>query len=54
MWQSVTLLTGTTPSGAMLLLSKGMHPKIVLVRMGHADNAMTLNIYSHVTPDMQR
>ncbi len=29
-------------------------PKIVQERLGHADIAMTLNRYSHVTPDMQR
>jgi integrase len=31
-----------------------MHPKIAQERLGHADIAMTLNWYSHVTPDMQR
>ncbi|MEJ7900443.1 MAG: hypothetical protein WKF63_01260 [Thermomicrobiales bacterium] len=31
-----------------------MHPKIVQERLGHADIVMTLNRYSHVTPDMQR
>jgi integrase len=39
---------------ATLLLSQGVHPKIVQERLGHADIAMTLNRYSHVTPDMQR
>ncbi len=39
---------------ATLLLSQGVHPKVVQERLGHADIAMTMNLYSHVTPDMQR
>jgi integrase len=39
---------------ATLLLSQGAHPKIVQERLGHADIAMTMNLYSHDTPDMQR
>ena len=41
-------------TSATLLLAQGVHPKIVQERLGHADIAMTLNRYSHVTPDMQR
>lgn len=41
-------------SSATLLLAQGVHPKIVQERLGHADITMTLNRYSHVTPDMQR
>lgn len=41
-------------TSATLLLAKGIHPKIVQERLGHADISMTLNRYSHVTPDMQR
>lgn len=41
-------------TGATLLLAKGSHPKIVQERLGHSDISMTLNRYSHVTPDMQR
>lgn len=41
-------------NSATLLLAKGVHPKIVQERLGHADISMTLNRYSHVTPDMQR
>ena len=33
---------------------EGVHPKIVQERLGHSDIAMTLNLYSHVTPDMQQ
>jgi integrase len=29
-----------------------VHPKIVQERLGHADISMTLNRYSHVTPDI--
>jgi integrase len=39
---------------ATLLLSQGIHPKVVQERLGHADIAMTMNLYSHVTQDMQR
>jgi len=39
---------------ATLLLAQGVHPKVVQERLGHADIAMTMNLYSHVTPDMQR
>ena len=39
---------------ATLLLSQGVHPKIVQERLGHANISMTLDRYSHVTPDMQR
>lgn len=41
-------------TSATLLLGQGVHPRIVQERLGHADIAMTLNRYSHVTPDMQR
>ena len=36
------------------LLAQGVHLRIVQDRLGHAYIAMTLNRYSHVTPDMQR
>lgn len=38
---------------ATLLLSTGTHPKIVADRLGHAKTSTTLEIYSHVTPDLQ-
>ena len=41
-------------TSATFLLGRGVHPKIVQERLGHADISMTLNLYSHVTPDMQR
>lgn len=38
---------------ATLLLSAGEHPKIVSERLGHSSITMTLDVYSHVLPDMQ-
>lgn len=38
---------------AMLMLSQGVHPKVVQERLGHASIGMTLDIYSHVVPGMQ-
>ncbi|MNM50631.1 Tyrosine recombinase XerD [compost metagenome] len=38
---------------ATLLLQQGIHPKIVSERLGHANISMTLDIYSHVLPNMQ-
>lgn len=39
---------------ATLLLTQGVHPKIVAERLGHADMRTTLEIYSHVLPHMQK
>jgi integrase len=39
---------------ATMLLRQGVHPKIVSERLGHSTIGITLNLYSHVTPDMQR
>ena len=41
-------------TSATLLLAEGVHGKIVQERLGHANIAMTLDLYSHVTADMQR
>ncbi len=41
-------------STATLLLSKGVHPKIVQEILGHSEIGMTLDTYSHVLPTMQR
>ncbi|MDD7793656.1 site-specific integrase [Clostridium sp. 'White wine YQ'] len=38
---------------ATLLLQQGVHPKIVSERLGHSNISMTLDIYSHVLPNMQ-
>lgn len=41
-------------SAATLLLEKGIHPKIVSDMLGHSQVGITLNLYSHVTPTMQK
>ncbi|RQD72687.1 MAG: site-specific integrase [Tindallia sp. MSAO_Bac2] len=38
---------------ATILLAAGENPKIVSERLGHASITLTLDIYSHVLPDMQ-
>jgi integrase len=38
---------------ATILLKLGEHIKIVSERLGHSNSAMTMNVYSHVTKDMQ-
>ena len=39
---------------ATLLLSKGVNPKVVSERLGHASIVLTLDTYSHVLPTMQK
>jgi integrase len=39
-------------TAATLLLSEGVHPKIVSEMLGHTEIGITLNLYSHVTPAM--
>ncbi len=41
-------------SAATLMLSRGVHAKIVSEMLGHSQIAITLDLYSHVTPTMQR
>jgi integrase len=38
---------------ATLLLSKNVNPKIVSEMLGHSSISITLDIYSHLLPDMQ-
>jgi integrase len=38
---------------ASLMLSQGVHPKIVSERLGHSTISMTLDHYSHVLPGLQ-
>lgn len=40
-------------STATLLLSTGVHPKVVQEILGHTQISMTMDIYSHVLPGMQ-
>ena len=41
-------------SCATLLLANGVNPKIVQEILGHSSPTLTLAVYSHVTPNMQR
>ncbi len=39
---------------ATLLLTAGVHPKVVSERLGHASITLTMDTYSHVLPTMQQ
>jgi integrase len=39
---------------ASLLLKQNVHPKIVSERLGHSSIKLTLDIYSHLMPNMQK
>lgn len=41
-------------TAATLMLGQGIHPKIVSEMLGHSQISVTLDLYSHVTPTMQR
>ena len=41
-------------TAATLLLSAGVHPKVVQERLGHSTVALTLDVYSHVLGSLQR
>ena len=41
-------------SAATILMAAGVHPKVVKERLGHTTIAMTMDIYSHGLPSMQR
>jgi len=61
-WHALLKLAGvphmpfhsTRHSAASLLLGRGVHPKIVSEMLGHSTVAITLDVYSHVTPAMHR
>ena len=36
------------------MLAANVHPKIVSERLGHASTGITLDLYSHVLPSMQK
>jgi integrase len=39
---------------ATLMLANGVPPKVAAERLGHADPTLFTNLYSHVTPTMQK
>lgn len=41
-------------TSATMLLGLGVHPKVVSERLGHAQVGLTLDLYSHVLPSMQK
>ena len=41
-------------TAATLLLGQGVHPKIVSEMLGHTSIGITLDLYSHATPTIQR
>src|SRR3989440_9412666 len=41
-------------SAATILLTMGVHPKLVQELLGHSQIHMTLDTYSHVLPSIQR
>lgn len=41
-------------SAATLMLSRGVHPKMASEMLGHSTIGITLDLYSHVTANMQR
>ena len=43
-------LHGLRHTYATLALSRGVNPRIVSARLGHATVALTLDVYSHVLP----
>jgi integrase len=61
-WIKLVRRTGIKPirlhdarhSHASILLRQNVHPKIVQERLGHASIQITLDIYSHVAPGLQK
>ena len=45
-------LKGLRHTWATLALEQGIHPRVVQERLGHSTIAITLGIYSHVTPTL--
>jgi integrase len=41
-------------TAATLMLGRGVHPKVAAEMLGHSSIGITLDLYSHVTPTMQR
>ncbi|BDG59904.1 tyrosine-type recombinase/integrase [Caldinitratiruptor microaerophilus] len=41
-------------TAASVMLAEGVHPKVVQERLGHSSISMTLDLYSHLAPGMQK
>jgi integrase len=41
-------------TAATMLLGRGINPKVVSEMLGHSSITITLGLYGHVTPHMQR
>jgi integrase len=41
-------------TAATILFLRGIHPKVVSEMLGHSTISVTLDLYSHVLPNMQR
>jgi len=39
---------------ASFLLAQGIHPRVVMETLGHSQISLTMNLYSHVVPELQR
>lgn len=39
---------------ASLLLSQGVHARVVMEQLGHSQISLTMNTYAHVAPELQR
>ena len=50
------MTAGGTPwiPEASIALARGVHPKVVQEALGHSTIAVTLDLYSHVIPSLQR
>jgi integrase len=41
-------------TAATLMLERGVHPRIMAERLGHANPSITMSVYAHVSPSMGR
>lgn len=41
-------------TNATFMLQNNIHPRVVQERLGHSNIEITLNIYSHMVPSMQK
>ena len=46
-------LLGLRHAHATILLTAGVHPKVVSESLGHSNIAVTMDMYSHVLPGLQ-